>query len=1122
MKTKDSIIIFLKQSKLDLLWIKCFLLVFASLFIIQSIEAQTIDVLNGTTQTGCSFTIFDSGDSSGQYDANEDYTVTICSGTTDYVQLNFVSFDTESGFDYLYVYDGSNTSSPQVSGSPFSGSTLPSAIESTGTCITIRFTSDGTVFGDGFELNATCVVPPPTYLMTDGSSVNSCVGFFTDPQGIAGYDDNNDVWAMTFCSGTGEAVKFDFSEFETSEANDYLSIFDGSNISAPLFGTYNLANSPGIVISSGTCLTFEWGTDNNGDGATGWLLQISCVPLPPDNENCDDADQLVCGTVDLAGTTISTSSQTHGSSCSISNYGVWYTFTGDGAETTITSTADFDHEMAISSGSCASLTNIACVDVTNGTESFTFTPSLGTDYYIYMAHYDSSSSLTGDFTISRSDCAVDMSYVSATTTQSNTSAVTMGSVNQQIIGITVETSGELNPLDLTGFVFRTDGSDSYSTDISNLNVWYTGANSQFLATNIFGTTQAPASPGTDIVFTGSQQLIEGTNYFWLTYDINDAATAGNVVDAICNSVIIDGNSNIPVVTSPVGSREIIDGCYYTLLLSDSYGDGWNGATISVNVDGVEVISDLTCAGYSTEYSFIAQSGAVISTDYIAGSYPSENSYLITNPNDAYVLSSGEAGEIPINKTETADCDAIKEFTVNGTAQQIEESCFILTEDKTNQAGSLWNNFKIDLTQNFTIDFDIYLGSNNGADGIVFALQGECTTAGANGGELGFGGIANSLAVEFDTYQNSLEWSDPVADHIAIISNGSVDHAATSNLDGPYDLLSDIEDDSWHAVSIEWIYSDANSQTLRVSFESLPILSYSGNIIDDIFGGSTESFWGLTGSTGAEHNLQKVCINSFPQNSTQLLDVTIQLGNTVDVIASSGANSYSWIPDDGSVSDPSSPNPTLSPDETTQYTCLIEDGCGNIITNKFTIFVENTLPIELAFFNAECYNNQILVNWQTLTETNNDFFTLQASYETDNFETIAIIDGAGNSNTVKNYSMEIENSGIPVFLRLKQTDYDLNETYSNVVSLHCDKIVSDCNVEVCPNPADEYVQIMFDKSFETESQVFVYDIFGKELFNSKLMIGESQIRLDLSDFASGIYFGKIINEYLDKSFKIVKN
>jgi hypothetical protein len=266
----------------------------------------------------------------------------------------------------------------------------------------------------------------------------------------------------------------------------------------------------------------------------------------------------------------------------------------------------------------------------------------------------------------------------------------------------------------------------------------------------------------------------------------------------------------------------------------------------------------------------------------------------------------------------------------------------------------------------------------------------------------------------------------------------------------------------------------------------------------------------------------VCINSFPQNSTQLLDVTIQPGNTVDVIASAGANSYTWIPDDGSVSNPSSPNPTLSPDETTQYTCLIEDGCGNIITNKFTVFVENTLPIELAFFNAECYNNQILVNWQTLSETNNDFFTLQASYETDNFETIAIIDGAGNSNSEKNYSIAVDDIGVPVFLRLKQTDFDFNETYSNIVSLNCNKSNSDLNIEIYPNPADNFVQIVLDKSFTTETDFFVYDVYGKELYNRKLMIGESQISLNLSDYVSGMYLVKIRNKHLDKSLKIVKN
>ena len=136
-------------------------------------------------------------------------------------------------------------------------------------------------------------------------------------------------------------------------------------------------------------------------------LSSLCVSTtPPSNNSCASATSLPCGTTNLNGTNIGTNGLTnHNTGCTKSNRGVWYTFVGDGQATTITSTANsgYDHEMAIASGSCGSLTNITCQDVgsAGGTETFSFNTVLGTNYYVYIAHWDSSSIATGGFTISR-------------------------------------------------------------------------------------------------------------------------------------------------------------------------------------------------------------------------------------------------------------------------------------------------------------------------------------------------------------------------------------------------------------------------------------------------------------------------------------------------------------------------------------------------------------------------------------------------------------------------------------------------------------------------------------------------------------------------------------------------
>jgi hypothetical protein len=119
--------------------------------------------------------------------------------------------------------------------------------------------------------------------------------------------------------------------------------------------------------------------------------------------NCSNAIPLNCGTNNLAGTTVGSLNNTHNTGCTMSNYGKWYTFTGDGNLNTISvTTTSFDAELSISMGSCGSLTNITCQDsAINGTETYSFTAALGVTYYVYVAYWLSGSTTTGTFTISR-------------------------------------------------------------------------------------------------------------------------------------------------------------------------------------------------------------------------------------------------------------------------------------------------------------------------------------------------------------------------------------------------------------------------------------------------------------------------------------------------------------------------------------------------------------------------------------------------------------------------------------------------------------------------------------------------------------------------------------------------
>lgn len=62
-----------------------------------------------------------------------------------------------------------------------------------------------------------------------------------------------------------------------------------------------------------------------------------------------------------------------------------------------------------------------------------------------------------------------------------------------------------------------------------------------------------------------------------------------------------------------------------------------------------------------------------------------------------------------------------------------------------------------------------------------------------------------------------------------------------------------------------------------------------------------------------------------------------------------------------------------------------------------------LPVELIEFNAHCMPNEIMVKWSTASEINDQYFLLEKSRDMQDWEAIATIDGAGNSNEVLHYT-----------------------------------------------------------------------------------------------------------------------
>jgi gliding motility-associated-like protein len=204
------------------------------------------------------------------------------------------------------------------------------------------------------------------------------------------------------------------------------------------------------------------------------------------------------------------------------------------------------------------------------------------------------------------------------------------------------------------------------------------------------------------------------------------------------------------------------------------------------------------------------------------------------------------------------------YHVNGNAFQETCNCYTLTPDAFFMSGSMWNINKIDLKEPFDFKFNLFLGcaDGDGADGIAFVLQPISTSIGAAGGGLGFDGVAPSIGVLVDTWQN-YEDNDPVYDHIAIQKNGIIDHSPLTDVAEPIPALAsggNIEDCQWHTLRIIW---DPSLKLIKTQMDGIDRVQATIDMVAEIFDGDPFVFWGFTAATGGAKNIQKVCTSLNP-------------------------------------------------------------------------------------------------------------------------------------------------------------------------------------------------------------------------------------------------------------------
>jgi len=184
------------------------------------------------------------------------WVISVPIGNTISITVTDLDIEAHSGcrYDYVLIRDGYNNSAAPIS--RLCGANRPGrVIKSTGNFLYVSFVSDATINGRGFEFR---------YTSGCGGVYTDLKGFIVSPNYPSNYP-NNRVCNYTIRGAGGDVVRVNFTDFITESSatcrHDYVSIHNGSSLSAPMIGKYCGIQSPFSVVSTVSSLFMMFKSD---------------------------------------------------------------------------------------------------------------------------------------------------------------------------------------------------------------------------------------------------------------------------------------------------------------------------------------------------------------------------------------------------------------------------------------------------------------------------------------------------------------------------------------------------------------------------------------------------------------------------------------------------------------------------------------------------------------------------------------------------------------------------------------------------------------------------------------------------------------------------------------------
>lgn len=164
-------------------------------------------------------------------------------------------------------------------------------------------------------------------------------------------------------------------------------------------------------------------------------------------------------------------------------------------------------------------------------------------------------------------------------------------------------------------------------------------------------------------------------------------------------------------------------------------------------------------------------------------------------------------------------------------------------------------------------------------------------------------------------------------------------------------------------------------------------------------------------------------------------------------------------------------------------------------------LNGTLPVEYSYFDVVRQENHILLEWETLTEVNNEGFEILYSTNASDWTSIDFVSGENDAHAYEYIHLEPQEG--PNYYRLKQIDLNGHFDLSEIRHVELDAAISP--ISFYPNPTHDFLNVSGISGKET---VYIYNNEGRLVKQTSI---EEDSRVDLADMISGIYFIRVNGE-----------